>query len=213
MPVGLVVAAVGLGIQIYQGVQAKKEKEEARELAENYVRQDIPNPYLGIDKYPTQAIQLRKEANERELAANVNIAARSGRGLSVMSGASAVYQRKSRETAADIEKYQYERSKLIAEGEKYKTNLQEQRERDDIAGIGQLGAVADQNMNNAIVGSGNALAQGAQIYADRDKVDKHGTTDMNAGVSKKAKIKDTEARTNLVYGSLYNEGTDIYSYG
>lgn len=168
MPVGIVVAAIGVGISIYQGVKASKDRKEAQEAIENYDRQDLVNPYLSLDKYPTQAVQLQKEANERELAANVSLAARSGRGLQMMPQATSVYNRRSREIAADVEQYQYERQKLILQGEQQKISMQEQREMQDIAGLGQLNAVAAQNQNSAMVSAGNSLAMGAEIYSENN---------------------------------------------
>lgn len=166
MPAGLVIAAIGLGISIYQGAKASKDRKEAQNAIESYDRQDLVNPYLSLDKYPTQAIQLQKEANERELAANVSIASRAGRGLTLMPQASSVYNRRSRELSAEVEQYQYERQKLIIQGEQQVIGMKEQREMQDIAGLGQLNAVAAQNQNNAMVSAGNSLAMGAQMYSE-----------------------------------------------
>lgn len=220
--VGIAVAAIGLGISIYQGVKAAKQRNEAKEAIENYERQDLVNPYLALDKYPTEAIALQKEANARELATNVSIAAQAGRGLSIMPQASATFNRRSRELYGEIEKYTLEREKLIAGGEMDKQGMQERREEADIGGLSNLYATADQNLNNAIVSGGNALAIGAEAFGGKsggEDGEKSGGGlfgDRDARIERKAdrqlrKNQDISYGDNLS-GDVYGGGSSQISY-
>lgn len=205
MPVGIAVAAVGLGISIYQGAKASKQKKEAKEAMENYDRQDLKNPYMGLDRYPAEAIALQKDANARELATNVSVASMSGRGLSIMPQASATYNRRSRELYGEIEKYTLERDKLIAKGESEKQGMQERREEQDIAGLGNLYATADQNLNNAIVSGANSLAIGAESAMGNAK---DGGFSLGGDGSKKAARQTARSERSDYYSNKRSDKVD-----
>lgn len=201
MPIPIIIAAVGLGLSVYQTVKADQDKKKAEQELDDYERQKLKNPYLKMSKYPTEALEMRREAAELELSTMANIASKAGRGLAIAGRAGDQYDKRIRQISADQEKYEYQRDQMIAQGELGVQKMQEDRENMDIAGWANLYGAADQNKNNAMISMGNSAAYGAEqaysIYGGN-----HGTTSINSPNS-------TGVYEGIQVGSNQSASTDI----
>lgn len=123
MAVATAVALVGLGLSVYQTVEAKRrqdEAEEAAEVAAANLRTDImagvPNMMEGL-QLPTKGIELEEAAMARAVGSGVDAAQQAG-AAGVIGGVGRITQaagEQSAQQAARIEKTEFARDKLVAE--------------------------------------------------------------------------------------------------
>lgn len=198
MPLPIIIAAVGLGLSIYQTVKADQDKAKAEREMDDYERQNLTNAYAAMSPYPTEALAMRREAAEVELATMANLAGKAGRGLSIAGRSGDQYDKRIRSISADQEKYQYERDKLIAQGEMEVQGMTENRENMDLAGWANLYGAADQNKNNALISAGNSLAYGLENYSTTPTTTD--TTNTNTGSQ-----LDIGSNSGISFDTQYND--------
>lgn len=161
MPVQLIAAAVMIGLSIYQSEQAKKNAEQAKEDMENYEREAVTNPFMNLSKYPSLAYKAATDAANNELATTVNTGKQYGRGLAVLPKATDTFNKRQTKIKSDIEKYEFEREKLVAGGEVGKQQRISAQEDMDIEGLSTMYGVSKYNQNEAMVSAGSGVVYGA----------------------------------------------------
>jgi hypothetical protein len=153
--------AVGMaGYQIYQG---EKQKKDAKRALKNYERQDLDNAFEEVQISTAGSDYLREES--QRTAAELTTAVREGGTRSILGGIpkiAATVNDANREGRAYLDKQYINRDYAIA-GDKVQTRaMQETREANDLAGIGQAIMVGQQNAWNGIRGLGASLNYGAR---------------------------------------------------
>lgn len=158
MIAGIISGSVSSALSIYQTFKSASDKKKIKEEWDNYELEEISNPYAGMDKAPTEAFNMRSDANATELATKASMASQSSRGLALLPEATDTYASRERELYGDLEKYEFERSKLVAGGEAEVQKLKVNQEQNYLAGLSSGFAAADASMNNALVSTGSSLA-------------------------------------------------------
>lgn len=164
MPIAAVaIAAVGLGLSVYQTVDAKKRQKEAEQAAQEFERQQLKNPFENL-----QVSTLGSDLQQQNLNNQVTTATdvlRSGGARAVLGGLPSIYDnviQANQQIAAGLDQQYNQNQKSAAEGAMAIQNLQEQRDMEDLLGIGNAINTARQEYNQgltSIVQSGAALAQ------------------------------------------------------
>ena len=161
MAIATATAAVGLGVSALQTgksiVEAKKAKEDIR----NFKQQERTNPYENI-QLSTLKSEQQTRANNINVATSVDALQRGG-ARSVLAGIPRLNESSillQNQISQDLEKQDTERSLLIARGDENLQNIQDQREKEALLGLGQQLNVANQNISTGlgdIASSGLAL--------------------------------------------------------
>lgn len=153
MPVTAIAAgASGLlsaGTGISQAISSGKEVKRYQNLIDNYKRQELRNSMEDV-QVSTLGADRQREDLSRSVATMANNAAMGG-GRSVVGLASNVLQSQMENEAkivADLDMQEKQRQQLIAQGAFSVQQMQEQREKDDLLGLGQAMATAQQNKAN-----------------------------------------------------------------
>lgn len=145
MAVGTTAAILG-GAAIAGGaaksITGAKQAKKARQAARNYQRRELRNVNEGR-RISTLGSELAREEAARRNATSLE-ALRSGGVRGVVGGVGAVNEaniRQSRQIAADLDRQQMALDRDIARDEQRIQQMQEQRERDDLAALqGQVNA-------------------------------------------------------------------------
>lgn len=152
MPIALVaVAAVGLGLSVYQTVDAKKKEKEAKKAAEEYERQQLKNPYEDL-----QVSTLGAELQQQNLNNQVSTAAdvlRAGGSRAVLGGLPTLYDnviQANNQIAAGLDQQYNQNQQIAAQGNAMVQNMTEQREQQDLLGIGNAINTARQEYNQGL---------------------------------------------------------------
>ncbi len=151
-------AAIGIGVSAYQVGTSISDKKKAQKAIDNFKPQELRNPYadLAID---TTAADQQTAANISNVATSVDALQRTGArgvaaGVPKLTESSILLQER---ISADLTKQAQHRDELIARGEDNIQNLQEQREREILSGLGQKLNVADQNLATGIQGAASSI--------------------------------------------------------
>ncbi|RDY57566.1 hypothetical protein [Flagellimonas nanhaiensis] len=167
VPLGL--SAISSGFKLFG---AGKEKKQTLQDIENYPRQELKNVFKNL-KISTKGSDLIKEEASRITAGMVDIAKSGGiRGvLSALPKIQETNNRINKDAAVDIDKQIIEKERLVAGDDARIQQMQEQREREDLAGLGAKLDNADQNLNNGfnqLINTGFAAGNmlGGGIEAD-----------------------------------------------
>jgi hypothetical protein len=148
------VALAGSGLQIAQGIG---QNNEANSAFDNFERQDLENVYSDM---PISLLgsNLRRE-DASQATANLTEAAR-GSGIRGVFGALPRIQASSNQAARvnqlDVDDQVMRRNFAIAGDEGRIQGIQENRDNQDLAGIGQLMSVGQQNIQSGISGAFNS---------------------------------------------------------
>lgn len=163
MPIALVaVAAVSLGVSVYQTVDAKKKQKQAEKDAEEYERQELKNPYEDL-----QVSRMGADLQQENLNTQVSTATdalKAGGSRAIIGGMPTLYEniiKSNQQIAAGLDQQYNQNQQLSAQGTSMVQGMQEQREKDDLLGIGNAINTYRQEFNNGItsvVKSGAALA-------------------------------------------------------
>jgi hypothetical protein len=147
---GLAQAGVGIFGASSQGRRAKKREAAALKALEEYDRQALTNVYAGLT-VPKEPFELRTEAVQQAQATAVGALAGAGaRGL--VGGLGGVQQRTQQgiaQIAAEMEQAQFRLQQMQAEDQARVRAMQEQREQQDIAGLGRELGLARQQRASA----------------------------------------------------------------
>lgn len=156
---GTILAA---GTAAYSIAQAEKQKREARKALNSYERQELDNPYKELP-LSTVGSDLMREETGRTAATLTDAASRFGiRGMSAIPAIQSNINSANQEGRNYLDQQDIRRQYAIAQGEQNVQGLQETREREDLAGIGNLMNVGNQNMQQGIGMGLNALMYGAR---------------------------------------------------
>lgn len=159
MPIALVaVAAVGLGLSVYQTVDAKKKEKEAQKAAEDYQRQQLTNPYENL-KVSTLGAELQQQ-NLNNQVATATDALSAGGSRAILGGLPTIYDnviQANQQIAANLDQQENQNQQLEAQGNLSLQSMTEQRERDDLLGIGNAINTARQEYNQGLSNSVKSL--------------------------------------------------------
>jgi hypothetical protein len=135
---GIASAVVGGIGAITKAVSGASEERKAREALANYRRQELRNVYEGVG-VSTLGADLRREEAARLAATSIDALQASGtRG--VLGGIGGVQQQSNlvnRQIAADLDEQQKQLDRLRAQDQARIRQIQEQREAEDLQGLGQ----------------------------------------------------------------------------
>ncbi|WP_159075754.1 hypothetical protein [Muricauda brasiliensis] len=140
---GLSLSALSSGIQMFKG---NKKKKEAQAAIDNFEFQDLDNVYEDMPISTVGSDIIREEAS-RTTAGMVD-AAKSGGVRGVLSALPKIQQYSndvSSQAAMDLDNQIRERNRLIAEDEKTIRAMNEERQANELAGLGQKLATGQQN--------------------------------------------------------------------
>lgn len=163
MPIAMVaVAAVGLGLSVYQTVDAKKKQKEAEKAAEEYERQELKNPYEDL-QVSRMGADLQQENLNNQIATATD-SLKAGGARAIIGGMPTLYDtivKSNQQIAAGLDQQYNQNQQLSAQGTAMVQGMYEQREKDDLLGIGNAINTHRQEFNNGltnVVQSGAALA-------------------------------------------------------
>ena len=168
-------AGTGLAGYISQGKQARKYQE----LIENYERQKLVNPFAGLQVSTLGADRQREDLN-RTMTTYGNLASLSGtRGIaSLLPNLTQTQNDQTAKIAANLDEQEKQRQQLIAQGDAQVQAMQENREQNDLLGLGQAYQTSKANQAQSM----GMIAQGLGTlgYAAANGVF-DGKTSNNAG--------------------------------
>ena len=170
MPVAipLVGLAVTAGMGGLQMAQANKQKKAAQKAIDGYKRQDLSNPY-GALSVSTLGADRQREDLARTMSSFSNTIAAGGGRLAAATLPNLIEQQNNQEAqiAANLDQQQAQINQMNAGGQMQVQGMQEQRENNDLLGLGQQLSVANQNYANGsntlaqgLAGFGNAMSAG-----------------------------------------------------
>ena len=146
-------AGTGLAGYLSQGKQARKYQEQI----ENYERQKLVNPYAGLQVSTLGADRQREDLN-RTMTTYGNLASLSGtRGIaSLLPNLTQTQNDQTAKIAANLDEQEKQRQQLIAQGDAQVQAMQENREQNDLLGLGQAYQTSKANQAQAM----GMIAQG-----------------------------------------------------
>ena len=171
MPAAVAVpAAITGGVGIAQAIGAGKEAKRTKEAIDNYQRQTLTNPYSGMQISTLGADRMREDL-ARTVATMTEQAALGGiKGVASLAP-NIVQQQNAQEAqiAANLDEQEKQRQQMIAQGNAMVQQMTEQRENNDLLGLGQQLSVAQQNQANgfntvAQAGAGAMTAASAGLF-------------------------------------------------
>ena len=146
-------AGTGLAGYLSQGKQARKYQEQI----ENYERQKLVNPFAGLQVSTLGADRQREDLN-RTMTTYGNLASLSGtRGIaSLLPNLTQTQNDQTAKIAANLDEQEKQRQQLIAQGDAQVQAMQENREQNDLLGLGNAlqTARANQAQSMGMIGQG-----------------------------------------------------------
>lgn len=126
-------AGTGLAGYLSQGKQARKYQEQI----ENYERQKLVNPYANL-QVSTLGADRQREDLARTMTTYGNLASLSGtRGIaSLLPNLTQTQNDQTAKIAANLDEQEKQRQQLIAQGDAQVQAMQENREQNDLLGLG-----------------------------------------------------------------------------
>ena len=168
-------AGTGLAGYLSQGKQARKYQEQIQ----NYERQKLVNPFAGLQVSTLGADRQREDLN-RTITTYGNLASLSGtRGIaSLLPNLTQTQNDQTAKIAANLDEQEKQRQQLIAQGDAQVQAMQENREQNDLLGLGNALQTARANQAQSM----GMIAQGLGTlgYAAANGVF-NGKTSNNAG--------------------------------
>lgn len=161
---GAVAAGAGVIGGIIQSVSSAKDVKRGRDALNNYVRQSFKNVYEG-QKISTLGSNLQIDQLQQATATTIG-ALRAGGARTLLGGIGKVQQQNvqaARQIGADLDQQQIALDRLEASDEIRIQQMQEQRERDDIAGLGQQIQAGRQGVMSGLSNIAGAVGAGAQM--------------------------------------------------
>lgn len=138
--------------------------KKAKKALEKFQRQELKNVTKGM-KVSTLGAQLQTQEAQRRFATGVD-ALRSGGVRGLVGGLSAMEQQaqtQQQTISADLDRQQQAIDQMAAQDESNIRAMQEQRESSQIAGLGAEMAAGRQQLNQGIMGIGQAALAGATL--------------------------------------------------
>lgn len=215
MPAAVAVpAAITGGIGIAQAISAGKQAKRAKEAIDNYQRQTLTNPYSGLQVSTLGADRMREDL-ARTVATMTEQAALGGiKGVASLAP-NIVQQQNAQEAqiAANLDEQEKQRQQMIAQGNAMVQQMTEQRENNDLLGLGQQLSVAQQNQANgfntvAQAGAGAMAAGASGLFSKTPTTPTAASVDtkniLNNGVAATAPLNYNQALPNVNSNTLPN---------
>ena len=172
-------AGTGIAGAISQGKQAKNYQEQIQ----NYERQKLVNPFAGLQVSTLGADRQREDLN-RTMTTYGNLASLSGtRGIaSLLPNLTQTQNDQTAKIAANLDEQEKQRQQLIAQGDAQVQAMQENREQNDLLGLGNALQTARANQAQSM----GMIAQGLGIlgYAAAKGVFGGGNQTIGGGIGK-----------------------------
>ena len=175
-------AGTGLAGYLSQGKQARKYQEQIQ----NYERQKLVNPFAGLQVSTLGADRQREDLN-RTMTTYGNLASLSGtRGIaSLLPNLTQTQNDQTAKIAANLDEQEKQRQQLIAQGDAQVQSMQENREQNDLLGLGNAlqTARANQAQSMGMIAQGlgtlgYAAANG--VFDKKKKDDGSGAGSLNS---------------------------------
>ena len=172
-------AGTGLAGYLSQGKQARKYQEQIQ----NYERQKLVNPFAGLQVSTLGADRQREDLN-RTMTTYGNLASLSGtRGIaSLLPNLTQTQNDQTAKIAANLDEQEKQRQQLIAQGDAQVQSMQENREQNDLLGLGNAlqtsRANQAQSMGMIAQGLGTLGYAAANGVFDKKKKDDGTVTDQ-----------------------------------
>ena len=149
--VPLISTAVSAGTSILQTSAANRQAKKAQQAIDNYQRQDIVNPNLGL-QVSTLGADRQREDLSRSIATIANQAAYGGSRaiLGLAPNMLGQQMQQEQQIAGNLDQQEAQRQAAVAQGEAMVTQMTEQRENADLAGLGTQSNVSRQERANGI---------------------------------------------------------------
>ena len=154
MPAAAVAAGGGIisaGVSIFGAISAGKRAKEAQKQIDEYQRQELVNPYEGL-QVSTLGADRQREDLARTMATYGNLASMGGSRAIGMLAPQLIQQQNQQEAQimANLDEQEKQRQQLIAQGNGMVQGMVEQRENNDLLGLGNALNVARQERANNI---------------------------------------------------------------
>lgn len=212
MPAAAAVPAAITGVTgIAQAIGAGKEAKRAKEAIDNYQRQTLTNPYSGLQVSTLGADRMREDL-ARTVATMTEQAALGGiKGVASLAP-NIIQQQNAQEAqiAANLDEQEKQRQQMIAQGNAMVQQMTEQRENNDLLGLGQQLSVAQQNKANgfntvAQAGAGAMAAGASGLFSKTPTAASVDTKNiLNKGVAATAPLNYNQALPNVNSNTLPN---------
>ena len=175
-------AGTGLAGYLSQGKQAKKYQEQIQ----NYERQKLVNPFAGLQVSTLGADRQREDLN-RTMTTYGNLASLSGtRGIaSLLPNLTQTQNDQTAKIAANLDEQEKQRQQLIAQGDAQVQAMQENREFNDLQGLGTAyqASKANQAQSMGMIAQGLGTLGYAAANGVFDKKKKNPDPNGGSGVS------------------------------
>lgn len=212
MPAAVAVPAlITGGVGIAQAISAGKEAKRAKEAINNYQRQTLTNPYSGMQVSTLGADRMREDL-ARTVATMTEQAALGGiKGVASLAP-NIIQQQNAQEAqiAANLDEQEKQRQQMIAQGNAMVQQMTEQRENNDLLGLGQQLSVAEQNKANgfntlAQAGAGAMAAGTAGLFGKTNGGGSGESANKNSGgIGTNSPLNYNQSLPNLNSGTLPN---------
>ena len=149
--VPLISTAVSAGTSLLQTSAANRQAKKTQQAIDNYQRQDIVNPNLAL-QVSTLGADRQREDLSRSIATMANQAAMGGSRaiLGIAPNLLNAQLQQGQQIAGNLDQQEAQRQQAVAQGEGMVTQMMEQRENADLAGLGNQLNVARQERANGI---------------------------------------------------------------
>ena len=208
-------AGTGIAGAISQGKQAKNYQKQI----ENYQRQKLVNPYADL-QVSTLGADRQREDLARTMTTYGNLASLSGtRGIaSLLPNLTQTQNDQTAKIAANLDEQEKQRQQLIAQGDAQVQSMQENREQNDLLGLGNAYQTAKSNQAQSM----GMIAQGlgtlgyatANGVFDKKKKDDGTVTDQmlsNKGIYRQNGVGNIVDETSQ-FAILPNPILNPYAY-
>ena len=150
-------AILGTGMNVAGAISQGKQKKNYAKQIQNYQRQKLVNPYNNL-QVSTLGADRQQEDLARAMTTYGNLAALSGtRGIaSLLPNLTQSQNDQSAKIAANLDEQQKQIDQLKAQGDMQVQGMMEQRQNNDLLGLGQAYQTATTNQQN----NWNQVAQG-----------------------------------------------------
>ena len=204
-------AGTGLAGYLSQGKQARQYQEQIQ----NYERQKLVNPFAGLQVSTLGADRQREDLN-RTMTTYGNLASLSGtRGIaSLLPNLTQTQNDQTAKIAANLDEQEKQRQQIIAQGDAQVQAMQENREQNDLLGLGNALQTARanqaQSMGMIAQGLGTLGYAAANGVFDKKKKDDGTVTDQmlsNKGIYRQngvGNIKDDTSQFAILPNPILN---------
>ena len=166
--VPLISTAVSAGTSLLQTSAANRQAKKTQQAIDNYKRQEIVNPNLAL-QVSTLGADRQREDLSRSIATMANQAAMGGSRaiLGIAPNLLNAQLQQGQQIAGNLDQQEAQRQQAVAQGQGMVTQMMEQRENADLAGLGNQLNVARQEsangMNNLIQTGLGAATLGSEM--------------------------------------------------